>query len=817
MALAIGGVVIATAMVPLIGNSTFVANPFTPVGASWIDVPAEQRMYFEDFNQTWDDHSIFLVGEGVTCIRNGVTATGPFLASDSLNESECTLAGQPYDPIQTRFEFILDVASGVTLNSNVVIGQTEFTLTGTGCYSTSYNTNGTRTDPVWNNLNEIYVRSVDSAAKTFSLWSDSTCTTAITPTVAQDVANNGAASIEIELRDAETNVRKGAVPIGFEINFFGSLYDDLWPNTNGGIFVDAPSSRYDRSMFDLIENAKSSSMFALGMDLYHDNDESNFWVANTTVDGAPAFVMAWEEYDECCESATPDDQIASFQMVLIDVGGGDFNAYFNFDKLENIDEGYDAPLYYIDLATGVTVGSNVFTAEYTSELRAGCWDVDSTSWITASGGDVTDQTMRNNTGDLHMQLESAESNTISLWKDTMCSVPLESTVVQDIETNKYAYLKMRPDFDWDARANLATDVTIGSNIYTLRTPTLFPGSGCTALSSTFTNYDNTLTDSTFSNLNAIHIQLVNQANSTFSLWTDNACQTPLSPAALQNVAQDGEATLVALIGVDNYEAAAIGWGTYNQANGQITTTELLANIDKEALFTGGSNPIVAQSLNTSVVGRFVIGQRGGGTVVEEVSAPRTAPASNTTPVVLEVNPKRVTVPREIITLTGARLKNFKEIRVGGIVVEVFSKGENRISFYAPAGLKGWQDMEIVSTSETITMAKALRFMSLADANGNPRLITRGYAAMSNELTPAMKRNVRTFLNENSEVTTLRCTGYTSLPRATGDKKLAKARGKAACDYAKSLKPALIVEIQPGIEDPRPGSQIRRAKLVGLTD
>ena len=52
------------------------------------------------------------------------------------------------------------------------------------------------------------------------------------------------------------------------------------------------------------------------------------------------------------------------------------------------------------------------------------------------------------------------------------------------------------------------------------------------------------------------------------------------------------------------------------AGGEVVdTTELLFNIDTDTLLSTGTDPLVDKSWNTDVPGRFVMGQRGGSTVV----------------------------------------------------------------------------------------------------------------------------------------------------------------------------------------------------------
>lgn len=381
-------------------------NPYTPAGTSWVDVPTGDRVYFENFGFNFDDYAIFYVGAGITCTYNAVTATGPFVTSLDLTDSDCMDgASAPFDPIDTA-------------------------------------------------------------------------------------------------------TRVGSTPFGFPINFFGTTYTSAYPNTNGGIFFDNPNSEYDETLAYLASSSGSSAMFPLGADLYYDPTESNFWVAQTTVDGLPAIVFTWERFNNCCNPGpSPDDM--SFQLVLMNVGAGDFNAWFNFASLEAFDQGYTGPTALINLSTGVTVGSNVLTAQDVTGVPTVC-----TEGYMDEFGTATDTVLiaELNTS-LFFKVDSVATRAISVWSDPACVVPINVNVLQDETTDLTAY-----------------------------------------------------------------VQLVDDATS--------------------------------------YDAIASGWSTYNPTTGAIDATELLFNIDAAELGNSAVNPLTTRSLNTTVPGRFVIGQRGGGTVTD---------------------------------------------------------------------------------------------------------------------------------------------------------------------------------------------------------
>jgi len=402
-----GLVLVVVTPFPAFANTA--PNPYTPHGAAWIDVPDAQKVQLESFGSHYDDWGIAYVPAGITCLKNSVTATGPFLAAiGSVGSTDCThdVGGAAYDP-------------------------------------------------------------------------------------------------------ADTSARQGAIPFGFAINFFGTTYSGAWPNTNGGIFYDAPNSRYDRTMPDLAKSSLSSAMFPLGADLYYEPTESNFWTAQTTVDGHNAVVFSWEKFHNCCSSgAQPDDM--SFQLVIIDRGSGNFDAYFNYGSMINFNQGYDAPQFFFSLANEVTVGSNIVHTRDASFASATCTE----ATLATTYGTPTDSVFVGALGStVYLKLEDAGAKTISLWSDDTCATPIQPTVLQDVVADKIAYLELK--------------------------------------------YRSA-----------------------------------------------------------SFQAVASGWATYNQTTDAIDWTELLRNQDSSQLLDTGSNPLIQQHLNTTVVGRFVIGQRDGQTVTD---------------------------------------------------------------------------------------------------------------------------------------------------------------------------------------------------------
>lgn len=92
-------------------------------------------------------------------------------------------------------------------------------------------------------------------------------------------------------------------------------------------------------------------------------------------------------------------------------------------------------------------------------------------------------------------------------------------------------------------------------------------------------------------------------------------------------------------------------------------------------------------------------------------------------------------------------------------------------------------------------------------------VVGGFGHFSKTLTPRMKKRITTWMAKHPELKSMTCTGFTSLPKRPNDARLARNRGVEACDFAKSLRTDLKVTVSNGVQDPKPGSSIRRVRLV----
>ena len=181
---------------------------------------------------------------------------------------------------------------------------------------------------------------------------------------------------------------------------------------------------------------------------------------------------------------------------------------------------------------------------------------------------------------------------------------------------------------------------------------------------------------------------------------------------------------------------------------------------------------------------------------------------------IDVNPTNVTVDNEIITILGANLNTVTNVFIGGVSVPIFTQTGNRLQVRAPKGLSGPVDLELKSSLNDVLLAKKLNFGSTAAAGTRKAtLIVGGFAHNSRKLTARMQSRIDRWLERNSDLGTLTCTGFTSLPRRTTDVTLSTNRGLTACKFSKTERPELETSVSQGIEDPRPGLNVRRVRLV----
>lgn len=186
------------------------------------------------------------------------------------------------------------------------------------------------------------------------------------------------------------------------------------------------------------------------------------------------------------------------------------------------------------------------------------------------------------------------------------------------------------------------------------------------------------------------------------------------------------------------------------------------------------------------------------------------------PMVTLVSPlATVNVPgNRKVSLFGTNFDRVTEVYVGGRKLQILKQTANQIDVRLPRGLSGLVDLELKSTLNNVLSPKHFNYGGLATASTRKaELIVGGFAHNSRKLTARMQARIDRWLERNSDLGTLTCTGFTSLPRRTTDVALSTNRGTTACNFSKRKRPDLETSVTQGIEDPRPGSNVRRVRLV----
>lgn len=124
----------------------------------------------------------------------------------------------------------------------------------------------------------------------------------------------------------------GQVPIGFEINFFGQRYNNVYVNNNGNITFDSRLSQF--TPFGLTSNIGTPIIAPFFADVDTRNAASNVVTYGVdTVNGRQAFGVNYVNVGYFPSEA---DKLNSFQTVLIerfDTGVGNFDIEFNYDTI----------------------------------------------------------------------------------------------------------------------------------------------------------------------------------------------------------------------------------------------------------------------------------------------------------------------------------------------------------------------------------------------------------------------------------------------------------------------------------------------------
>lgn len=123
-----------------------------------------------------------------------------------------------------------------------------------------------------------------------------------------------------------------AINIGFDVDFFGLVFSQLYVNNNGNITFDAPLSTF--TPFDLTSTGQQiiAPFFA---DVDTRNNGSPVTFGSGFFNGLTAFGVNWVNVDYFASSVNHTN-FNSFQLILVDrsdIGAGDFDIVFNYDSI----------------------------------------------------------------------------------------------------------------------------------------------------------------------------------------------------------------------------------------------------------------------------------------------------------------------------------------------------------------------------------------------------------------------------------------------------------------------------------------------------
>jgi putative cell wall-binding protein len=126
----------------------------------------------------------------------------------------------------------------------------------------------------------------------------------------------------------------GAVDIGFDLDFFGATYTQLYVNNNGNVTFDSPLSTF--TPFQLATTArKIIAPFFADVDTRGTGSGLTRYGYGTTVfEGRPAFCVTWKDVGYY---ASETDKLNSFQLLLVDrsdLADGAFDIVMNYDKVQ---------------------------------------------------------------------------------------------------------------------------------------------------------------------------------------------------------------------------------------------------------------------------------------------------------------------------------------------------------------------------------------------------------------------------------------------------------------------------------------------------
>lgn len=385
---------------------------------------------------------------------------------------------------------------------------------------------------------------------------------------------------------------------------------------------------------------------------------------------------------------------------------------------------------------------------------------------------------------------------------------LTSSSLQPVVAEAVPLVSLTSSFEFTPEANspspelsivvqINTTNAVDEKLYGLQVWVSGPGSGQDWSFSKALTACNNLANPTTQDLASCDIEITRTRAGVTEPLQLNGISYPLSCCLNLGTAQNyAGATNTVLVG-----------DTYNikLAAGALSTTGVGADYSVKAYVTGfrADNTnfgFLGQSSNFEIV--------AAGTREAQLRA-----AARRFVTVTSVDPIKILTRKQIVTIDGANLDSVSEVLIDGTKSTVLSKAATQLKVLAPQGPVGLVDLELKSPLNDVLLVGKLDYGSPAYSKRKEVLVIRGFAMDSNILSKAMKQKIKKWLANHGELGTLSCKGFTSLPRKATDVALSTQRGRQACNFAKTQSSSIEILVRKGIEDPRPGSNVRRVRLV----
>lgn len=127
----------------------------------------------------------------------------------------------------------------------------------------------------------------------------------------------------------------GPLVIGFDVNFFGTTYSELFINNNGNVSFNQALASYSAGPLSSLGQALIAPFFA-DVDTRGVGSDATTWGVGL-LDGRATFAVNWGQQSGVGYFNAATDRLNKFQLLLVDrsdIAIGDFDIYFNYDQIQ---------------------------------------------------------------------------------------------------------------------------------------------------------------------------------------------------------------------------------------------------------------------------------------------------------------------------------------------------------------------------------------------------------------------------------------------------------------------------------------------------